>query len=156
MKKDNTSTLKSLGSKGTEYVYNEPSHKILETFENKFPNRPYHINLDFREFTSLCPKTGQPDFAEIFIEYIPHKKCVETKSLKLYLFAYRQMGTFMETIANNILEDLVKVTNPIEMTVVADFKARGGIRNVVTVKYVKMKSGKVVNKKPFTVSTSGK
>lgn len=135
MKKDNTTSLKSLGSAKTEYKYKDPSYKILETFENKFQNRDYHINFDFREFTSLCPKTGQPDFAEIFIEYIADKKCIETKSLKLYFFAYRNCGTFMETITNNILDDLVRACSPRRLKVVADFKARGGIRNVVTAEY---------------------
>lgn len=137
MKKDNVRSLTKLGSTRTEYKYNEPHSSILETFENKFPHRGYSINLDFREFTSLCPKTGQPDFAEIFIEYVPDKKCIETKSLKLYLFAFRQSGTFMETITNVILEDCVRACHPIKMTVVADFKARGGIRNVVTATYHK-------------------
>lgn len=138
--KDNTTTLKSLGSAKTEYKYSGPVVGILETFQNKFPHRDYSINFDFREFTSLCPKTGQPDFAEIFIEYIPDKKCIETKSLKLYFFAYRSEGTFMETITNRILDDCIAACDPRFMRVVADFKARGGIRNVVTAEYHQKKS----------------
>lgn len=131
MKKDNTTTLSQLGSKETNYVYSEPSVDILETFENKFPERNYQINLEFAEFTSLCPKTGQPDMGVITIDYTPAQKCLETKSLKLYFFAFRQSGTFMETIANTILEDCVKACEPRYMKVVADFAARGGIRNTV-------------------------
>lgn len=132
MKKDNIETLSSLGSAKTDYKYAKPSSQILETFQNIFPNRDYIVSLKFKEFTSLCPKTGQPDFGTILIECIPDQKCLETKSLKLYLFAFRQSGTFMETIVNTILDDCVKVCEPRFMRVTGFFKARGGIKNVIT------------------------
>lgn len=138
MKTDNTETLTSLGSAKTDYKYENPSVGILETFENQFPEREYHISLKFEEFTSLCPKTGQPDFGTIVIDYVPGKKCIETKSLKLYLFSFRQSGTFMETIVNNILEDCVKVTDPVSMTVTGTFNARGGIVNTVFATHFKI------------------
>ena len=127
--------LKQLGSNKTKYKYNEPSSDILETFENKYPNRDYEIQFSFSEFTSLCPKTGQPDFALIEILYIANQKCIETKSLKLYLFTYRQYGSFMETIVNKILEDLVKACQPKWMQVTGKFNARGGISIEVTAEH---------------------
>ncbi len=90
----------------------EDKIKLLETFENEFPNRDYTIIHTAPEFTSLCPKTGQPDFATIDIDYIPDKLCVELKSLKLYLNSYRSDGVFFESVTNKILEDLVKVCSP--------------------------------------------
>jgi 7-cyano-7-deazaguanine reductase len=135
MKRDNTETLSSLGSAKTDYKYEGPSVKILETFKNNFPDRDYVVSLKFKEFTSLCPKTGQPDFGTILIEYVPDQKCLETKSLKLYLFAYRQSGTFMETIVNTILDDCVAACEPRFMRVTGFFAARGGIKNVITVEY---------------------
>lgn len=135
MKKDDPSTLKSLGSQGTSYKYNEPSVDILETFENQFLGREYEIFLEFKEFTSLCPKTGQPDFGTIEITYCPNEQCLETKSLKLYFFAFRQMGTFMETITNNILDDCVKKCSPRWMVVRGIFEARGGIKNTIVASY---------------------
>lgn len=127
-------SLKQLGSY-TTYVYDEPSKGILETFENRYPNRDYTIQFIFPEFTSLCPKTGQPDFATIEINYVANYKCIESKSLKLYFFAYRQYGSFMETMVNKILEDLVNVCQPKEMTVVGQFNARGGIIINVTAQF---------------------
>ena len=130
--KDNTKTLTLLGNKKTEYKFEDPNADMLEIFENKYPHRDYVVSYTTKEFTSLCPVTGQPDFAEIKIEYIPDKYCIETKSLKLYLFAYRNYGSFMETITNKILEDCVKACNPRKMTVYGNFNARGGITiNVV-------------------------
>jgi len=126
--------LKALGSKETVYP-KEPDRKILETFENKYPKRDYTIHLSCPEFTSLCPKTGQPDFAEIVITYTPDKKCIETKSLKLYLFSYRTHGSFMEPITNRILDDLVAVCKPQWMEVIGSFSVRGGIAIVVTAEY---------------------
>ena len=87
----------------------EDKIKLLETFENEFPNRDYTIIHTAPEFTSLCPKTGQPDFATIDIDYIPDKLCIELKSLKLYLNSYRSEGVFFESVTNKILDDLVKV-----------------------------------------------
>ena len=113
----------------------EDKIKLLETFENEFPNRDYTIIHTAPEFTSLCPKTGQPDFATIDIDYIPDKLCVELKSLKLYLNSYRNEGVFFESVTNKILEDLVKVLSPRYMLVSADFNVRGGISSVIEAEY---------------------
>lgn len=115
-----------LGSRQTEYRQNNPGQDLLETFPNDSPERRYEISLEFPEFTSLCPKTGQPDFGTIVVEYEPKAKCVETKSLKLYLFAFRGEGSFMEAIANRIYDDLMAVLNPWKLLVIARFKPRGG------------------------------
>lgn len=124
--KDNTEKLTQLGSANTIYNYSDPHMDILECFENKYPNRDYVTEFIFTEFTSLCPRTHQPDFAEIAIRYIPDKECLETKSLKLYFLAYRNEGMFMETIVNKILEDCVSKCRPRKMSVVGKFNARGG------------------------------
>jgi len=129
--------LKGLGSKRTEYIYEGPVKEILETFENKYPNRRYNVQFRFPEFTSLCPKTGQPDFGEIEINYIPDKVCIESKSLKLYFFAYRGFGSFMETNTNKILGDCVNVCSPHYMEVIGKFNARGGTFITVTATYRK-------------------
>ncbi len=113
----------------------EDKIKLLETFENEFPNRDYTIIHTAPEFTSLCPKTGQPDFATIDIDYIPDKLCVELKSLKLYLNSYRSEGVFFESVTNRILEDLVKVLSPRYMLVSAEFNVRGGISSVIEAEY---------------------
>ena len=113
----------------------EDKIKLLETFENEFPNRDYTIIHTAPEFTSLCPKTGQPDFATIDIDYIPDKLCVELKSLKLYLNSYRSEGVFFESVTNRILEDLVKVCSPRYMLVTAEFNVRGGISSVIEAEY---------------------
>jgi 7-cyano-7-deazaguanine reductase len=113
----------------------EDKIKLLETFENEFPNRDYTIIHTAPEFTSLCPKTGQPDFATIDIDYIPDKLCVELKSLKLYLNSYRSDGVFFESVTNRILEDLVKVCSPRYMLVSAEFNVRGGISSVIEAEY---------------------
>lgn len=137
MKKDDTSTLQQLGNKQTKYIYSDPCKEMLEVFPNKFPKNDYVVSLETKEFTSLCPKTGQPDFAIIKIEYTPKKLCVETKSLKLYLFAFRNSGTFMETITNQIMEDLVSVLNPKYLKVEGVFNSRGGIGLIVEAQYGK-------------------
>ena len=111
--------------------------KNLETFQNPNPERDYVINFECPEFTCLCPKTGQPDFATIRIEYVPDKLCVELKSLKLYLWSYRNEGTFHEAVTNKILDDLVKTTKPRQMKVAGDFFIRGGIHTVITVEHKK-------------------
>jgi len=129
------SDLKQLGSQGTEYMLDGPDKSILETFENKYPKRDYNVQFIFPEFTSLCPKTGQPDFATIRVEYIPDQLCIESKSLKLYFFAYRNYGSFMETIVNKIIEDLVNVCQPRWMEITGDFNARGGTVIVVRAEY---------------------
>ena len=110
--------------------------KILETFENQFPKRDYNIVHTAPEFTSVCPKTGQPDFGTIVIEYVPDKLCIELKSLKLYLQSYRNEGVFYETVTNQILDDLVKVCKPRYMLVSAEFTTRGGISSLIEAEYV--------------------
>ena len=108
---------------------------LLETFENKYPERDYTVTHIAPEFTSLCPKTGQPDFATITLEYIPDKICVELKSLKFYLNAYRNEGIFFESVTNKILDDLVEVTQPRYMKITAKFNTRGGISSVIEAEY---------------------
>ena len=108
---------------------------LLETFENKYPNRDYTVTHIAPEFTSLCPKTGQPDFATITLEYIPDKLCVELKSLKFYLNSYRNEGIFFESVTNKILDDLVEVTQPRYMKITAEFNTRGGISSVIEAEY---------------------
>lgn len=107
----------------------------LETFPNPKPDRDYEISFDCPEFTCLCPKTGQPDFATIRIRYVPDRTCVELKSLKLYLWSYRNEGAFHEAVTNQILDDLVAATKPRWMLVEGDFLVRGGIRTVVKASY---------------------
>jgi 7-cyano-7-deazaguanine reductase len=109
----------------------------LETFPNPRPEREYQVSFECPEFTCLCPRTGQPDFATIRITYVPDRTCVELKSLKLYLWSYRDEGAFHEAVTNQILDDLVKATDPREMTVVGDFLVRGGIHTVVTARHTR-------------------
>jgi 7-cyano-7-deazaguanine reductase len=109
--------------------------KVLETFPNPRPERNYEINMECPEFTCLCPRTGQPDFATIRINYVPDKVCVELKSLKLYIWSYRNEGAFHEAVINKILDDLVQACQPRKMTVVGDFNVRGGIHTTVKVEY---------------------
>jgi 7-cyano-7-deazaguanine reductase len=110
---------------------------ILETFKNPRPGRPYEIKFVFPEFTSVCPVTGQPDFATITVTYVPAKLCVEMKSLKLYYFAYRNKGIFYEAVVNTILDDLVAKLHPRSITVIGDFAVRGGTTGTITVHYPK-------------------
>ena len=112
----------------------EPS-KILEAFSNPRPQRDYEINMECPEFTCVCPRTGQPDFANIHVRYVPAELCVELKSLKLYLWSYRNKGAFHEAVVNQILDDLVQAIRPKSMTVVGDFNVRGGIHTTVTATY---------------------
>jgi 7-cyano-7-deazaguanine reductase len=105
---------------------------ILETFDNPHPNRDYEIEHVAPEFTSVCPKTSQPDFGVLTITYVPDKKCVELKSLKLYLQTYRNEGVFYEDVTNRILDDLVAVLQPRSMKIVAKFTPRGGISSTIT------------------------
>lgn len=109
--------------------------KLLETFENKYFNRDYTVTHIAPEFTSLCPKTGQPDFAIVTVEYIPDELCVELKSLKIYLNSYRNDGIFFESVTNQILDDLVAVTKPRYMLITAEFNVRGGISSVIEAEY---------------------
>ena len=110
--------------------------KLLETFENQYPDRDYNIIHTAPEFTSVCPKTGQPDFGTIVVEYIPDKLCVELKSLKLYLQSFRNEGVFYETVTNQILDDLVKICKPRYMLITAEFTTRGGISSIIEAEYV--------------------
>lgn len=109
--------------------------ELLETFENEYNDRDYNILHTAPEFTSLCPKTGQPDFATINVEYIPNKLCIELKSLKLYLNSFRNDGVYFESVTNRILDDLVKICKPRYMLITAEFNVRGGISSVVEVEY---------------------
>jgi len=115
-------------------MINKPSKK-LETFPNPNIDRDYKINITLPEFTCLCPKTGQPDFAKIFLEYIPDKECVELKSLKMYVWSYRDEGAFHEAVTNMILDDLVSATKPKFMKIKAVFNVRGGVYTTVTCDY---------------------
>src|SRR5580658_7002896 len=107
------------------------STSTLETFPNPRPERDYEISIDCPEFTSVCPKTGLPDFGEIHITYVPDARCIELKSLKYYLIGFRNRGIFYESVTNQILDDLVAALAPRRMTVVGDFSVRGGIKTVV-------------------------
>jgi 7-cyano-7-deazaguanine reductase len=107
----------------------------LETFPNPRPEREFEIVISCPEFTSLCPKTGLPDFGEIRISYVPGDRCIELKALKYYMIGFRDRGIFYEAVTNQILDDLVAACQPRRMTVVGDFSVRGGIRTVVTATY---------------------
>ncbi len=109
----------------------------LETFPNPRPERDYQIEIRCPEFTSVCPKTGLPDFGEILIRYVPDHACVELKSLKYYLVGFRDQGIFYETVTNRILDDLVTACQPRRMTVTGSFSVRGGIATSVVAEYVK-------------------
>jgi 7-cyano-7-deazaguanine reductase len=111
------------------------SADVLETFDNQYPDREYTIRIVCPEFTSVCPRTGQPDYGTLTIEYVPAAKCVELKSLKLYLQQYRNMGIFYETATNRILDDLAGALRPRKMTLTAEFNPRGGITTTVTATY---------------------
>jgi 7-cyano-7-deazaguanine reductase len=112
----------------------QPS-KDLETFKNPAPDRDYEIAFDVPEFTCLCPMTGQPDFAHFDIRYVPDQLCVELKSLKLYMWSYRNEGAFHEAVTNRIRDDLAAALKPRKLVVTGDFNVRGGIRTVVKVEY---------------------
>lgn len=117
----------SLGAKPSAQA-----NKHLEVFANPNANRDFHIHMEIPEFTCLCPKTGQPDFAVIYLDYIPDQRCVELKSLKLYIWSFRDEGCFHEAVTNRILDDLLQATQPRFMRVTAKFFVRGGIfTNVV-------------------------
>ena len=110
---------------------------VLDTFPNRYPGRSYDIVINCPEFTSVCPKTGLPDFGTIIIEYVPDKLCIELKSFKYYLLAYRNQGMFYENVVNKILDDLVKALKPKKITVTGSFTARGGINTSVIAKHLK-------------------
>jgi 7-cyano-7-deazaguanine reductase len=109
--------------------------KTLDAFENPNPQRDYEIRFECPEFTCVCPMTGQPDFATIRISYVPDKLCVELKSLKLYLWSYRDVGAFHEAVTNRILDDLVSALKPRRCEVTGDFLVRGGIHTVVVARH---------------------
>ena len=110
-------------------------HTILESFANPKPQRDYEVKFVFPEFTSMCPVTGQPDFATLTLIYVPDQLCVEMKSLKLYYLAYRNKGIFYEGVVNKILDDLVATLRPRSMTIIGDFAVRGGTAGTVTARY---------------------
>lgn len=109
----------------------------LDTFPNPNPARDYLIHMEIPEFTCLCPKTGQPDFATLLLDYVPDKKCVELKSLKLYIWSFRDQGAFHEAVTNRMLDDLAKATQPRFMRLTARFFVRGGIYTTVSVEHIK-------------------
>jgi 7-cyano-7-deazaguanine reductase len=111
------------------------SEKALETFPNPRPGRDFEIAINCPEFTSVCPKTGLPDFGEIRITYVPRDRCIELKALKYYLIEFRNRGIFYESVTNQILDDLVATCEPRRMTVVGDFSVRGGIKTIVSASY---------------------
>ena len=112
-----------------------PSAELLEVFDNPNPDRDYTIRIRVPEFTCLCPKTGQPDFAELHLEYVPDRRCVELKSLKLYIAAYRDQGAFHEAVTNRILADLAAACAPRFMRLRAEFNVRGGIYTSVVAEH---------------------
>ena len=116
--------------------------EILETFENQYPGREYEIDISCPEFTCVCPKTGQPDFAVINLKYVPDRLCIELKSLKLYMFSYRDEGAFHEHVTNQILDHIVKACSPIRAEVVGDFNLRGGIKTIVRANYFRDEDAK--------------
>ncbi len=117
-------------------VQNKPT-RYLETFENPNPERDYHVRIDSPEFTCLCPKTGQPDFAEIKLDYVPNALCVELKSLKFYYWSFRDEGHFHEKVTNMIADDLIKLLDPRQIKVTAVFNVRGGVYTTVEVEHRK-------------------
>jgi len=102
----------------------------IETWPNQYPD--YEIEIVMPEFTSVCPKTGLPDFGKLLLRYVPDKRCLELKSYKLYLLAYRNVGIFQENVVNRVLRDVVKAANPVRATVIGDFSPRGGLSTLVT------------------------
>lgn len=135
-KQNNAAHLKLLGNAKTKYP-KKYAPEVLEVFENKFPDSDYRVELECPEFTSLCPKTGQPDFANITIEYIPDRLLVESKALKIYLFSFRESGSFHENCVNKIARDLFRVMKPKWIRVRGDFTPRGGISINPTVELTK-------------------
>jgi 7-cyano-7-deazaguanine reductase len=107
----------------------------LDTFSNPAPDRDYTIRMTIPEFSCLCPKTGQPDFATLKLEYVPHERCVELKALKLYIWSYRERGAFHEAVTNEILGDLVAATAPRFLRLTAEFNVRGGIHTTVVAEH---------------------
>lgn len=125
------------GTRRRVLEFSAMASSTLETFPNPRPERDFEISISCPEFTSVCPKTGLPDFGEIRITYVPDAHCVELKSLKYYMIEFRNRGIFYESVTNQILDDLVAVLEPRRMTVVGDFSVRGGIKTVVKAEYRK-------------------
>ena len=117
-----------------EEMFAQPSMN-LETFDNPHPGRDYTVRIRIPEFTCLCPKTGQPDFATLHLEYVPDQRCLELKSLKLYIWSFRDQGVFHEDVTNSMLEQLVEVCRPRFMRLTADFNVRGGIYTTVVAEH---------------------
>ena len=130
-----TSGLTKLGAP-TSYRFDSPGPDLLEAFPNRYPQRDYVITFAHPEFTSLCPMTGQPDFATITVRYVPGEKCVESKSFKLYMSAFRNHGSFMESVTNTIADDLIAVLAPRRLTVTGEFNVRGGTGITVRVEHL--------------------
>jgi 7-cyano-7-deazaguanine reductase len=135
-------SLSILGSKTVRYP-STPDEARLEAFPNSYPERNYWITFDCPEFTSVCPVTGQPDFGKIIIQYIPDKLCLESKSLKLYLFSFRNYPAFHEDVTNRILSDIVRTIKPRQIIVRGEFRPRGGIAITVEVSYPEKSCGKL-------------
>ncbi|MBD7912000.1 preQ(1) synthase [Clostridium cibarium] len=150
-KKDELDGITLLGNQGTKYNYSYDPN-VLEIFDNKHPDNDYFVKFNCPEFTSLCPITGQPDFATIYISYIPGPKMVESKSLKLYLFSFRNHGDFHEDCMNIIMKDLIKLMEPKYIEVWGKFTPRGGISidpycnyGIKDTKYEKMAEHRMMN-----------
>ena len=135
MRTQNTGYTDTHAASGLDFPF--PS---IDVWENQFPG--YEILIDDPEFTSICPKTGLPDFGILTIRYMPRKECMELKSLKEYLFAYRNLGIFQENIVNQVLNDIVKATDPVWAVVKGDFRPRGGISTTVTATYPRPENAK--------------
>jgi 7-cyano-7-deazaguanine reductase len=114
---------------------------LLETFQNEFPDRDYDIEITCPEFTSVCPRTGQPDFGILTVTYVPDKLCIELKSLKMYLQSFRNEGIFYENVTNTILDELVALLQPRSMVLLAEFSTRGGISANITAMYFEESGG---------------
>jgi 7-cyano-7-deazaguanine reductase len=118
-------------------MVSRPSGKALQTFANPTPGRDFRIHVEIPEFTCLCPVTGQPDFAELSLDYVPDRACVELKSLKLYVWSFRDVGAFHEAVTNRILDDLVNAIRPRYMRMTARFNVRGGLFTTVVAEHRK-------------------
>lgn len=139
---DDISSLKILGSGSIQISQTGPEPELLEAFPNRYPDRDYLVRFSFPEFTSLCPVTGQPDFGTILLDYVPDKLCVESKSFKIYLFAFRNHQSFMESITNRILDDLARLLEPRWIRVRGFFAPRGATRiHVIAEKWQELEAG---------------
>lgn len=139
---DQSTHLKVLGKGSIDQPQGPPNSSLLETFMNRYSHRFYVITIAFPEYTSLCPVTGQPDFGTIVVEYIPHERCVESKSFKLYMVAFRNHQTFMETVTNTVLEDMVDALDPLWCRVKGLFEPRGATHLHVFAEHMKYIEGK--------------